>query len=229
MNDENSSLRPLSEETLTRAPMPECHGILQTARELQRPCLVVGDFNWKEAYCAPAAAAGASLLPVISTVMGSLAAPSRGLVLGDLFRDVTSVATCLPGIPHHKAVCYTGSWCPQLQAFPERRYHRCAVYAWGPRLVAKPLHVPPAARGSINFARMPLRFQGLVHGPFALTYPPTPTLRPRSWWSSGSRSGPRTFLRRRVVGTLSVSELVSRPVHRRPLLCRLLMTSSSPP
>ena len=107
----------------------------------------MGDFNWKEAYRAPTTAAGANLLPVTPSVIGSLASPTiGGLVLGDLFRDVTCAATCLPGIPHHKAVCYTGSWSPEMQVFPETRYHRCAVYAWGALQGAQAPTVPPAAR-----------------------------------------------------------------------------------
>ena len=44
--------------------------VLQTARAFGRPCLLIGDFNWKPAYQCALDAAGAVMLPFTASVHG---------------------------------------------------------------------------------------------------------------------------------------------------------------
>ena len=117
-----------------RPDPPLIASILRHAAELQRPVLVLGDFNWKPAYQPLTAAVGADMFPVIPTVLGSQAAPTRCLGLGEgLCRSAETSANDLAGIPHHKAVCFrvgrelAGSPSPPLPRF---RYRRTASYKW---------------------------------------------------------------------------------------------------
>ena len=65
------------------------------------------------------------------TVVGSLASPTQALGLGLGFSSAKSCSNGLSGIPHHRAVCYTADFQPDIgPCRPSRRYHRCALYTW---------------------------------------------------------------------------------------------------
>ena len=104
--------------------------VLQTARAFGRPCLVIGDFNWKPAYQCALDASGAVMLPFTASVQGSLVSPCRGLCVEGKFRDATCCSFSLPGVPHHKAVCFSGSWTPAVCEQHSHRFRRCAEYVW---------------------------------------------------------------------------------------------------
>ena len=104
--------------------------VLQTARAFGRPCLVIGDFNWKPAYQCALDASGAVMLPFTASVQGSLVSPCRGLCVEGEFRDATCCSSSLPGVPHHKAVCFSGSWTPAVCEQHSHRFRRCAEYVW---------------------------------------------------------------------------------------------------
>ena len=104
------------------------------ASELNRPTFLLGDFNWKGRYQQLLGPAGARLFPVVPTVLRSQASPSRGLVLGDVDVSLALVNTsALPGIPHHKAVCFGGAVLPT--GFPEpacrTRFRRTSAFVIG--------------------------------------------------------------------------------------------------
>ena len=108
--------------------------VLRAASELNRPTFLLGDFNWKGRYEQLLGPSGARQFPVVPTVLRSQASPSRGLVLGDIGLDSASVSTsALPGIPHHKAVCFRGAVLPN-NSFPEpacrTRFKRTSVFEW---------------------------------------------------------------------------------------------------
>ena len=69
--------------------------------------------------------------PVTATVVDSLASPTRALRLGLGFCSAKSCSNCLPGVPRHRAVCYTADFQPDIgPCRPSRRCHRCALYTW---------------------------------------------------------------------------------------------------
>ena len=107
--------------------------VLRQATDLQRPVLMLGDFNWRSVYQPLTDAVGAGFFPVIGTVLGSEAAPTRCFSLGEVqLQGAESSANALAGIPHHKAICYRGaSFRGSLSpSAPRSRYRRTASYKW---------------------------------------------------------------------------------------------------
>ena len=125
------------------ADVPTVSAVLREAAALQRPCVVLGDFNWRPAYEDLVRVFGGSSSPAVPCVQGSaLACPTRAVGLGGLRLQQASVSTMpLPGIPHHHAVVVSTLWpaasgfspagvYPGLGADVPLRYRRCATYSW---------------------------------------------------------------------------------------------------
>ena len=79
--------------------------LLRSVADLGRPALLIGDFNWKQQYESLMQHVGAEMFPVINTVVASNGSPTRVLAFGSAANPSAS-ARALPGIPHHKSVCY---------------------------------------------------------------------------------------------------------------------------
>ena len=102
--------------------------LLRSVADLRRPALLIGDFNWKQQYESLMQHVGAEMFPVINIVVASNGSPTHALAFGSAANPSAS-ARALPGIPHHKAVCYG---CDTQASRPKQaqRYRRCTTYTW---------------------------------------------------------------------------------------------------
>ena len=64
----------------SRLDLPTVSSVLRSTPKLRKPCLIVGDFNYKAAYGDLALALGGTLSPIVHSVQGSdRAAPCRAV------------------------------------------------------------------------------------------------------------------------------------------------------
>ena len=124
----------------SRLDLPTVSCTLRSTLELRKPCLIVGDFNYRAAYGDLALALGGTLSPVVHSVQVSdRAAPTRAFgFYGVPVETATTSCRPVPGVPDHKAVCYQcvlpGAQCRDAAKPPgsasELRFRRCATFTW---------------------------------------------------------------------------------------------------